>query len=379
MNIKSQPGRKPRKYLIGTFLIAFAWVAVQLLLFRTNGINTEGESEKYISEAHRLVSGEHLSSLNFYFYSVVIVIIAISLKINAGFFIPLAIQLLLNLFATFTFYKWASKNFDSTTGLVATLCLIAFFPYQEFNTFLQTESVYYSLIIILSCFLFSLEKINLTNVVKLTFLLLLLTLTRPSGILFIPCVAGFLYIRFIKQYAAKTKFYIAAATSIIFMGCVQLIMTSGGEFDFILPFIQEHIICGVPTVTATNTSYGSGLPDLIRYIFNNGSQVLSLAGRRSIAFFGLSRTYYSFTHNMLLIAVFWVLYVFAISGLKLWWRKDRAVTVYLISTIFITWLTAMLTCDDWHNRFILALYPALISLALPAGHKLRASLTKMRI
>jgi len=144
---------------------------------------------------------------------------------------------------------------------------------------------------------------------------------------------------------------------------------SGGEYDFILPFISENIICGVPSFSDLRNfqhdSYENSVYGLLSYIIGHFPQFMKLCWLRSIAFWGLVRNYFSNSHNIFLGIFFYPVYVFSIYQVISGFRKNKTASIYFISIITLYWLTVMLTCDDWHNRFFLTISPYLILLAAP--------------
>jgi len=151
---------------------------------------------------------------------------------------------------------------------------------------------------------------------------------------------------------------------------LNLALGSGGGLNFVLPFAEEHIICGVRTVRANRAAYGNSLWSILNYIFDHPTQFLRLALLRTLAFFGLYRSYFSAGHNLYLAIYFFPIYVLVLLSLKEWWQKNRSLILYSLSLIFITWGTVMLSCDDWHNRFFLSLVPVFYILSLPALKKI---------
>jgi hypothetical protein len=145
---------------------------------------------------------------------------------------------------------------------------------------------------------------------------------------------------------------------------------SGGELDFMLPFRDESIICGVPTRSYQADIQTSSDPNsifgLIYYVTHNFDQFTRLAGLRSKAFLGLTRSYYSSGHNIYLILYFYPLYFLAVFSIRRWFKTNVYLLLYCFSLIFVTWSTVILTCDDWHNRFFLSIVPYIYILAIPA-------------
>jgi hypothetical protein len=143
-----------------------------------------------------------------------------------------------------------------------------------------------------------------------------------------------------------------------------------------LPFRDEDIICGLPSVThavaITTSSESNSIFGLLFYVTHNFGQFIRLAWHKTIAFFGLYRTYYSPWHNIYLITYFSLVHIFAVAAISFWVKKNLYKFLYFLSAIFMTWLTVMLTCDDWHNRFYLSISPYLIILSLGFIKKLSA-------
>jgi len=361
-------------FQIHTFrnLVIGAWIIMQAILLWKNGIGITGEAEKYIYEAKYFLTNEALTSKNFYFYSVNITLIALGLKWNFGYYPIVIIQLLLNLTATLIFFRFCISRFNLTTGLLATILLIVFYPFQQFNTFLQTESIFYSLLIIFTCYLLSSNQFGRTKLMVLIFILSLLIFTRPTGILLLIPAFCFFYFKYIRHFRMSKQILSLVLAALIYFAGLNSIMRSGGELNFLLPYIEEHIICGVPTSSETHellkpvdNSFGA----ILSYIGTHFSQFLSLGLRRSIAFFGIGRVYFSALHNIVICSCFYLLYIFSVLSIRRWWKEDLNALFYLFTTVAVTWVTAVLTCDDWHNRFILSVYPVFIVLSLPFIHK----------
>ena len=353
-----------------TVILVLGWIVVQGFLFYKNGILTGFESGKYIEQANNLINHGTVSSPNFWLYSVQIFLIAASVKLQGGFVLAVIVQLLINALATFYFYQLCKKLSDQPTAFVCTLLLIFNIPFQQFNTFLFTESLFYSFIVVFSCFLLQSSKLSFRNFLLIILFLLLICFTRPTGLLLTPCVFIYLFSRFFKTWPAILKIASTIMISLAFIFILNLALGTGGELNFILPFAEEHIICGVPTANAQGQTSGNSLWSIFNYIIDHPGQFLNLAWLRSLAFWGLFRSYFSSAHNIYLAVYFFPVYLLAIFSLKDWWNKNRGVLLYSLSFMLITWGTVMLSCDDWHNRFFLTLMPFIYILSLPAIQKI---------
>jgi|SRR6185312_4176089 len=352
------------------------WLLINSFILWHRGIYLEGESIKYIQQARLLLQTGKVETSNYWLYIIPIAVIAACIKARLGFACVVAVQLLLNLAATRFFYRTVIRLLDSERlAFLGTLLLVLNYFYQEFNTFLYTESLFYSLTLLLSCYVVSTGTLTIKRSLAVLFLLTLVSFTRPTGLLFLPPVFLYLFLLFFRNMATTKKIALLAGIGIVFLFLLDLALGSGGELDFMLPFRDERIICGVPTLpgflpirTAGN---GNSLYGLLYYVLHNPGQFFRMAGLRTWAFFGLYRSYYSAAHNAWLIAYFYCIHLGALAAIPYWIRHRANSFWYFVAGIGLTWLTVILTCDDWHNRFYLTISPFLIILALPSLQRLQ--------
>jgi len=351
-------------------IIAGCWAAIQILLFYRHGIVTELEAMKYIAEADKIIEIGKVSSPNFWLYSTQIFLIAAAKTLHTGYISVAIIQWVVGGFTTWTLYKFTARLSNKTTGLLIGLLFIFNIPLQTFNVSLQTESLFFSFTILFSCYLLSLQKLSWKNFTAIFIFLILICLTRPTGLLWVPCTFLYLFFRFFKAFSVPLKVSITAISSIGFLFLLNAALGSGGELDFMLPFRDENIICGVPTLRHSIDIKTSDNPNsifgILYYIIHNFDQFIRLAWLRSKAFWGLFRSYYSTGHNIYLGLYFFPVYVLILLSLGKWFNQNKHLLLYCLSLILITWASVILTCDDWHNRFILSVVPYIYILAIPA-------------
>jgi hypothetical protein len=350
--------------------LALCWLAVHSFLLYQNGIQTGFEARKYIEEADNLLKNGQVSSPNFWLYSTQIFLLAAAKKIQVGFIPVMLVQWAFSLFAAFTLHTFIKRVSNKATAFVILLLFVFNIPLQTFDSFLQTESLFHSFAILFSCYLLSIQDLTWKNFLYVLLFLLMISFTRPTGLLWFPCAFIYLFFKFFRAYSLLLKISMTLAVVIGFLFFLDIAIGSGGEFDFMLPFRNENIICGVPTVASDIDIKISGNPNslsgLAYYITHNTDQFTRLAWMRTKAFFGLQRTYYSHGHNIYLAICFYSLYILAASGLGLWVRRNKPLVLYCLSLIFLTWITVILSCDDWHNRFLLTVAPYLYILSIPA-------------
>lgn len=347
---------------------------MQCLLFWRFGIFTELESVKYITEANNIIEKGTVSTPNFWLYSTQIFLIATALQLKTGYVGVVIIQLIVNAFATAAFYKLCGKLSNPTIGFWLTLVLIGAFPYQTYNVYLQTESLFFSFCTLFTCYLFTRRQLNWKTGMAIFLFLLLLCITRPSGVLWIPGTILYLTFYFFKQYPAWKKTLVLVTGAFISIFLLNLFIGAGGELDVMLPFTQEHIICGVANTDHasidTLTTSPNSVAGLWYYITHNFTHFLSLAGEKSFAFWFLYRSYYSTVHNAYLFFYFFPFIILGLAGVFYAIRQQTSLVLFLLSIIILTWLSVLFSCDDWHNRFFFTLFPTLLLLSAFALKKI---------
>jgi len=359
--------------------LLFLWAVVQGLLIRQYGIVTNLEATKYIDEANHLLQFGSLSTNNYYLYSTEILLIASVIKLHLGFSVIVVVQLLLNLLATIMFYKLSL--FFLNMRLLATAASVFFIinmPYQSYTSYLFTESIFYSLTIIYSSYVLRLEKLDLKNWIFILLFAALLSITRPTGILFFVSTLLYIFFRFLNNIRLLYKIILISVSLVVCLMAINTMLQAGGSFDFMLPFKKENIICGVNTVNNADIKTiekGNSIQGIVYYIFNNKEQFLRLAGLKTLAFFGMLRTYFSLFHNILLVLFFYPFYILSFIGLWKKIKQQKNSLIYITSIILLYWVTTLLTCDDWHNRFILTVSPFLFLLGFAAFCR-KASLSR---
>ena len=347
------------------------WLAVNQLLYARFGIVTNFESAKYIEQADFLLSQGAYASGNFIFYSVPILIIALS-KITGSFpWLVVLLQLLVNAVSVLCFYRLNLRLTRNQLGsLVVTILLVTMIYYQLYNFYLFTESLYFSFSILYTYLLFRIRKPSASNLLLLFGCLSLLYFTRPTGVFFVPATILFLVFRFYRRKAWTITVLFGLAAVVLLYLLLNLALPSGGEFDFLLPYLDERVICGVPTVQQKNAISIPGEKNSVEglwYIITHHTGLfLDLGLRRLAAFFGVIRSHYSTWHNLYLVLYFWPVYAVIILRLRKLIRYFLPESIFLFLNIFFIMVTVVLSCDEWHNRFILALLPFFLLLGSTA-------------
>ena len=194
------------------FILVIVWLVIQSGLLLHNGIVTNGEAIPYIHEADYFIANATFTSSKFIFYSVYILLLALFKKAGLQAIGVYVVQAALNLYAMYCFFKLTNRvTKNNTTAFFATALLIVCIPWQDWTTYLYTESVFCSIVIIFSHSLFYLKQNSKQGFAFVLILLLLLLFSRPTGLLFIPVTA----LLFVYRWIKKGKIFPASVTVFI--------------------------------------------------------------------------------------------------------------------------------------------------------------------
>jgi len=350
--------------------VLLLWLLVNILLLTQQGIIITGEADKYIRMARYYLANGHLLTPNLRYYSIIIFLLAFCMKFHLGFFPVVAVQMLVNLSATLYFFNTIRKIFHSEgVALAGAILLLLNIPYQSFNTAVQSESIFQSLSLLASCYLLQREQLRARHLIYILLFVVLLSLSRPLGLLYIPAAFVYFYRTSLRHVGRIWRITFLVASSLAFLFVLDRAMGSGGEYDFMLPFQEEHIICGTPTLLHPLNfpvpGNGNSVYALIYYIFHHPGQFFRLALLKTMSFWGLYRSYFSTRHNLVLVLFFYPIVIMAALSLRRWRRQQPDRLIYLLTLILVTWGTVVLTCDDWNIRVFLSISPYLILLSSP--------------
>jgi hypothetical protein len=351
----------------GTHIIVLSWLLSVIVYYNLFGIFTQLEAEKYIYQADYFLRYGSFSASRYWFYAATIFIIAFATKASLGLVGAFVIQAGINLMAYLFFYKALKTIFTPVTATLIILYLLAFLPYQSWVVYLYTESVFYSAILLLLSTLILYKPDSIKNISFIALALLLTIISRPLGILF--AISTYLYCLYVANRKWKVILLCGAvflATALYFV--VNTIFSSIEDWTITKPFEEENIICDLPSTIHSTTLYldksAGPVYQLCYYIYHNFDHFIHYAGIKLRYFFLMRRDYYSNKHNAYLLINIIPVYIFSIGSLfvkNIKWRKE--IGVFLISSIFLYALTIVLQCDDYHNRFILSIYPFFVILA----------------
>lgn len=362
--MKTGTGFFKRKMAI---VAALYFLINSILLFKL-GINLDGEGEKFIENANRIIDGQPLFNGIFgYLYFVYSLLVALFIKLSVNLLFIALLQVILSFSAALCLYSLLMDVLaNRSIAFLFFIIYLCCYPIQKWNFFLYSESVHTSLVVIgLYCFNRWLLNKNRNRIISFVIVLLLILFSRPVGLLFAASVI-IVMLFWLYQNKKKLQFYILSGISII-----SIVIILNSPFTaFINPdsIRRMEIICMVPEIN-NNIDYKEynreGLYKAFTVIRDEvGFGNFFKAGVKKLGyFFGMYRSYYSFQHNLILICLT-LLYPFALIGIFM--RQSWPFYyVRLLSLIYLllTSIGIFFTCDEWSNRFISPAFPFILILA----------------
>lgn len=348
------------------FVLFIFWLLIQVIFLKSYGIVTSLEATKYIEECQNLLKYGSFSDNKYLFYSVYIFIHIFFYKIGVEVVGVYILQLLLNLFATYSFFKLNYKiTNNKTIAFIAVLLLLLTQSFQIWTVYLYSESVYSSLILLFTYCFFVLNQRERKNVLLTIFIFILVLFSRPTGLLMIPIVSIYFFLELIHKAQYMKACLLGIIMGICFFALLNYAMHSSAQFDFMKPFVENEVLCYIPTenTPALTTHTGSNsLLHIFYYIFHNKRQFIHLSYEKIISFWGMQRYYYSVSHNLYLKLFFYPLYLFGAFGLFKQFKQQRKICTFIITLFAIFTFSIMLTCDDWNNRFNIPIIPFVMML-----------------
>ncbi|RYZ20091.1 MAG: hypothetical protein EOO16_17845 [Chitinophagaceae bacterium] len=349
-------------------LLAVLWLLVQAALWGYYGTMTELEAKKYIHAARYLLGHGNFPERKYLFYADTPLLIAASLKLGLGYAGAIVFQLALNGLSTAAFYQLVSRATGSARAAFAgTAALLLFIPYQSWNVYLYTESVFFSALVL---FMYCLYRLAAATQHKARWCLLsavallLLVTARPFGMLFLPAVLLFGFFELPRRLRA-----VSGALALLGLGFLYIALNrafSGSvDWNALRPNVAGSIICDIPDPRYQQPLHlrpgGNPVDQLAYYIVHNPAHYARLSVLRLKAFLLPTRTWYSGLHNAFLVGVCLLLYTtFALGIGPLRRRVPRSFFAFLVLALAGYTIAITFQCDDYHNRFWLALAPMLI-------------------
>ncbi len=339
------------------YILLSCWILVNGFLFYSLGIKYSIDTTRFDVEANTWINGSFEPSYRLWYFGY-IAVLALCKSIFHSIYPSIFLQYILSAFATVYFFKGLKKLFkNSQIAFYSTLFVIGYFPIQQWNTCLLTESMFISLVLL---FVWALSLEHHTRKWFTLFIIsILATSLRPNG--------GILLLTCIGIYGSQ---HIKLDRKIIFSFLILLVMVlfalqnyTDTFYHFLLDsFNKGEIICGyahtsIQTTFITNDGSCGSITKIIDLIVQHPSKSMQLFLGRFLALWSDLRVYYSLVHNLFIGAYLFVSYSMAVIG-WIQFRKTYHQLVY-VTLLYcgLNTLLVMITYADWDGRFLAPLLP----------------------
>ncbi len=353
-------------------ILVVLWLLIQAVHLKTFGIVTTGESTKYIDECQQLLQYGYFSDNKYLFYSVYILIHLFFYKLGFEIIGVYLFQLLLNLLAAYFFFELNYRiTRKKSIAFIASSLLLLTQTFEMWTVYLYSESVYSSLIILFAYCFFVLNQKRKYNLILTTLVFVLIIFSRPTGLLMIPVLMSYSFVLLLKQAKYLKAILFISIISIAFFFLLDYAMHSSTTFDFMKPFVENEVLCYIPTenTPALTTHTGSNsILNVFEYILHNKKQFAYISYQKFISFWGMQRSYYSNAHNLYFSLFFYPIYLFGLIGSYYLLKIEKKVFLFILILFTFYTMGVILTCDDWNNRFNIPIIPFVMMLGAIGIH-----------
>jgi hypothetical protein len=276
----------------------------------------------------------------------------------------------------FALYRSGAKIFKSDmAGFLSAIIFLLWIDNIHWNTTAMTESLSYSLTTFV---LYRLVyfKDTLKDYCWIIVLVLLSLFTRPTGIIIL--IGSIVF--FLNYHWPLLTRKPILKLSVLF--ALLFVCYLGGHIMFALwDFTEQYKKGNIVTymdVAEGNTLYRENLrfrtdqlefieetkhpiEKIYHFILDNPVNFIRTGSLKIFYLIAAVRPYYSFVHNLYLLA--WMSFIYFLFGLG-WWKADHsALTTSILTIIIINCCLIGISTVDWDNRFYIPMAPGIVLFA----------------
>jgi 4-amino-4-deoxy-L-arabinose transferase-like glycosyltransferase len=379
--MKSKPFGLFRINKAHLYSLLLLWLGVHIFLFYIFGIRDYFvDSLRYIDMADYLLSHRSLEASYQVFYLIPISVLAIfRLVFGNGVLAFVLFQSMVSALAAIALYKSAATLYGNATArLCASFISLLWKDCIQWNTALMTESLAASLIcMVIYCITHFRE--SLKSYIVLFLLILLCTLTRPTGVLIAFGTVVFLLTRYSPALAGRPclRFFLLFSFGVIACSGAYLMLN---EWDFTDQYERGNIVTYMDTIegqphyydalrlnTSALTLPDSGRPfeKIVFFAYHNPLHFVHAGALKVVYLVSGMRPYFSHLHNV--YTVVWLMLVYALFYWGFRRTNHKAVRSFCLTVVIANCFLVSVSAVDWDNRFFCRCNPALFSSPAAVG------------
>jgi 4-amino-4-deoxy-L-arabinose transferase-like glycosyltransferase len=346
--------------LTAAILLVLIFLALNLAILMSGGIRIGGDSPRYLEGAANVVRGLPLEGGQISYLGY-IAVIALCQRIGIGLPGVIAVQLVLAALAAIALYDLGRRLHGHYAGLISAGLFVANPDNAGWHAFILTDSLYISLVVLSVWGVHTASERKRYWYILAALVLVSAALMRPNG-LFLMAVA-LLYLVYRSAQPEGLRWLVI---SILLLASV---LGATGASRFYQASRHRPPVSALSNggtgVAAWNlsmppaaTPVEGGWAEVLRYVAAHPFDSLRLACTRLAIELIHIRPFYSFRHNLVLLAALPFLYLLALLGL--WLKRDSSLARFIVSVIIVHLFLVALTFADWDGRYLLYILPLIL-------------------
>lgn len=332
------------------------------------------DSPRYLTYAANLSSGLYFDPLNFWYISYVFFVAFVKLFASDHFYIILAQYILgyVAVLAVFGIVKRLTQNVKA--GFLAALVFTVFPDNMMWHSYVLTESFYCSMLSITFYLLVrGIQEKGFWNYVLVGLFILTTFFSKPTSPALLIALAFPLIWKWLWQ-SPRQVFKLASlvAVGVLFLFLANKMISShrvmliyeNGDIIFAMHEFPTHPHHDWMTVDIPEGLYKPPidqplLQQMGAFMISNPVYFLKLFFGKMIMFVSHIRTYWSWPHNLSMIAILWPLYFFCVKAIR---KKLVSNYFAMASIVYYSMHTLVVssTWADWDGRFFVPLIPLIV-------------------
>lgn len=355
-------------------IITLVYACLSLYLYNKYGVKTMNDSPRYLTYAENLSGGLYFDPLNFWYISYVFFVAFVKLFSESNTILIVS-QYVLGYFAVLALFA-AVKELTSNIKIAFLGAIVfTFFPDNlMWHSYVLTESFYCSILSITFYLLIKTTKEQKIWVYGLAGLFILLSFfSKPTS----PAMLIALAFPFVWKWLKEPPWRGLKFTSIVVAGIILLVLANkmisshrvmliyeNGDIIFAMHEFPTHPHHDWMTVEVPEDLYKpsvdqSLLQQMGMFVVSNPLYFMKLFFGKMVMYVTHIRTYWSWSHNLVVIATLWPLYFLSIRAIR-----KKLVSGYLATSSLVYFVTHTLvisgTWADWDGRFFVPIVPVVV-------------------
>jgi hypothetical protein len=326
------------------------WGSMNSLIYSHTGIKLVSDSMGFIEEAESWIVGQNILAYRFWYSGYVCFLFILKL-LHLPYQSIVFIQLFFSFFSIIKVFRFLKS--DQTNAWFCSLFLIFYFPIQQWNFYIMTDSLFTSFIIIS---LVEIGKYIHNPTRKYIFIIpFVTTLIRPNGFTILLSTVIVSLFEFLKRRKVNPKLiYSGVAITIVLFG-ILILLGSDIFLKFAkVSFESGEMICGYHSIDIKKFSDQT----LFELWSHHPLELIKLFFGRIFFLVSDIRPFYSLSHNLfclIFLAFFYINRTRRILTFKTFCHLDLIIIGFIILNVLLVGLTY----SDWDGRFLCPILGAL--------------------